>query len=60
MYIYIYIYTKIILYFPTTMSLKGLHTNHMFGAKYITKSQVRHSKVIITDFNTQGKYTDAS
>ncbi len=31
------------------------------GAKYITKSQVRHSTVIITDFNTQGKYvTDAS
>ncbi len=29
----------------------------MFGgwAKYITKSQVRHSTVIITDFNTQGK-----
>ncbi len=25
------------------------------GAKYITKSQVKHSIVIITDFNTQGK-----
>ncbi len=32
-------------------------SNHMFGggAKYITKSQVRHSTVIITDFNTHGK-----
>ncbi len=30
----------------------------MFGGeakKYITKSQVRHSTVIITDVNTQGK-----
>ncbi len=25
------------------------------GVKYITKSQVRHSTVIITDFNRQGK-----
>ncbi len=25
------------------------------GAKYITKSQVRHSTVNITDFNTEGK-----
>ncbi len=39
------------------------YSNRMFGdgAKYITKSQVRHSTVIITEFNTQGKcVTDAS
>ncbi len=31
------------------------------GAQYITKSQVRHLTVIITDFNTEEKcVTDAS
>ncbi len=30
------------------------------GAEYITKSQVKHSTLIITDFNTEKCVTDAS